>query len=323
MDDGSVVVVEIQSGTLTAGQSPTATSPASPTTGGGPNGAAIGPDGKVYVCNNGGFEWAEVDGMTAPGAQPADYIGGRIQRVDLDTGEVEDLYTECDGFGLRGPNDIVFDDLGGFYFTDLGKSRARDVDKGGIYYATADGSSINERRLRARPRQRHRSVARRQPRLRRRDDDRAALVVGHRVAGRVQAGTTPFAPGTLLLRLRRLPAPRLDGRRQRGKRLRRHPRHRGDQRDQPRGQAGRPDQACRSTTCSSRTSASAGPTSAPRTSRRRASGCSTRWNGRCPACGSTTTHSPRASRDSHRGVPGPMGVLSSPLHSSQGCAFCA
>ena len=32
---------------------------------------------------------------------------------------------------LRGPNDIVFDDQGGFYFTDLGKSRARDVDKGG------------------------------------------------------------------------------------------------------------------------------------------------------------------------------------------------
>jgi gluconolactonase len=96
----------------------------------------------VYVCNNGGFEWAEVDGMTIPGAQPANYIGGRIQRVDLDTGKVEDLYTECDGFGLRGPNDIVFDDQGGFYFTDLGKSRARDVDKGGIYYAKADGSSI-------------------------------------------------------------------------------------------------------------------------------------------------------------------------------------
>jgi gluconolactonase len=25
--------------------------------GGGPNGAAIGPDGKCYVCNNGGFKW--------------------------------------------------------------------------------------------------------------------------------------------------------------------------------------------------------------------------------------------------------------------------
>ena len=63
-----------------------------------------------------------------------------------------------------GPNDIVFDDHGGFYFTDLGKSRARDVDKAGVYYATADGSSITRRRLRARPRQRHRAVARRQAR---------------------------------------------------------------------------------------------------------------------------------------------------------------
>ena len=26
--------------------------------GGGPNGAALGPDGKIYLCNNGGFSWA-------------------------------------------------------------------------------------------------------------------------------------------------------------------------------------------------------------------------------------------------------------------------
>src|SRR5262245_51738040 len=101
MNDGSVVLVEIQSGHLTR-VSPDGTITRIAETKGGPNGAAVGPDGKVYVCNNGGFEWAEVDGMTVPGPQPADYIGGRIQRVDLDTGKVEDLYTECDGFGLRG-----------------------------------------------------------------------------------------------------------------------------------------------------------------------------------------------------------------------------
>ena len=38
----------------------------------------------MYVCNNGGFEWHVVAGMTAPGHQPADYTGGRIQRVTLD-----------------------------------------------------------------------------------------------------------------------------------------------------------------------------------------------------------------------------------------------
>ena len=141
MADGSVVLVEIQSGTLTR-VAPDGTKSVIAECGGGPNGAAIGPDGKVYVCNNGGFEWSEVGGMTVPGAEPADYIGGRIQRVDVATGTVEDLYTECDGFGFRGPNDIVFDSHGGFYFTDLGKSRARDVDKGGLYYAKADGSSV-------------------------------------------------------------------------------------------------------------------------------------------------------------------------------------
>jgi gluconolactonase len=113
-------------------------------TGGGPNGAAVGPDGKVYICNNGGFEWHEFLGMTFPGNQAADYSGGRIQRVDLATGKVEDLYTECDGRPLRGPNDIVFDTSGGFWFTDHGKTRERDRDRTGVFYARPDGSLIRE-----------------------------------------------------------------------------------------------------------------------------------------------------------------------------------
>lgn len=143
MADGSVLVVEIQSGALTR-VGPDGEKAVVADCGGGPNRAAVGPDGKVYVCNNGGFSWFEVEGMTVPGPQPPDYIGGRIQRVDLGTGAVEDLYTECDGNGLRGPNDIVFDTEGGFYFTDPGKSRERDADRGGLYYAKADGSEIRE-----------------------------------------------------------------------------------------------------------------------------------------------------------------------------------
>jgi gluconolactonase len=112
--------------------------------GGGPNGAAIGPDGAVYVCNNGGFEWHEVNGLTLPGEQPADYVGGSIQRVDLATGTVTTLYSEVDGNPLRGPNDLVFDDTGGFWFTDHGKNRPRERDRGGLYYARADGSEIRE-----------------------------------------------------------------------------------------------------------------------------------------------------------------------------------
>ena len=321
MADGSVVVVEIQSGTL-ARVSPTVTSPGSRDTGGGPNGAAIGPDGKVYVCNNGGFEWAEFNGMTAPGPQPADYIGGRIQRVDIDTGEVEDLYTECDGSACEGrTTSCSTTSAASTSPTWANRGPARST-RAGVYYAAADGSSIENVVYGLDHANGIAPVTRRQP-----------LYVAETMTGRLWSWDIEspgvFKPGTTpprrarCTRLRRLPAPRLDGRRQRGKRLRRHPRHRGDQRDQPRGQAGRADHGARSTTSSSRTSASAGPTSAPRTSRLRASGCSTRRNGRCPACGSATTHSPRASRDSHRGVPGPIGVLSSPLHSSQGCGFCA
>jgi gluconolactonase len=113
--------------------------------GGGPNGAAIGPDGKCYICNNGGFNWSRAaDGYTRPVGRADDYRGGRIERVDLDTGAVETLYTHCDGEPLKGPNDIIFDGHGGFWFTDFGKSHGRLMDRGALYYARADGSLIRE-----------------------------------------------------------------------------------------------------------------------------------------------------------------------------------
>lgn len=197
LTDGRILVMEIKSGTLaTVSDDGTVTRVA--TVGGGPNGAAVGPDGKVYVCNNGGFEWFEFDGMVSPGPQPEDYTGGLIQRVDIDTGMVEDLYTHCDGHGLRGPNDIVFDAEGGFYFTDLGKTRARDVDKAGIYYATADGSSIRELKYGLD----HTNGIALSP-------DGSTLYVAETMTGRLWSwpiespgvlgpGTTPLAPGTLL-----------------------------------------------------------------------------------------------------------------------------
>ncbi len=141
MDDGSVLLVEIERGTLSR-VTPDGAVEVVADCGGGPNGAAMGPDGAIYVCNNGGFTWRHVDGMLLPGVQADDYSGGSIQRVDLATGSVETLYTECDGWPLKGPNDIVFDRHGGFYFSDLGKGREREFDRGGIYYAKPDGSSI-------------------------------------------------------------------------------------------------------------------------------------------------------------------------------------
>jgi gluconolactonase len=144
LPDGSVLLVEIERGTLTRVGVDGAVDVVADC-GGGPNGAALGPDGRVYICNNGGFEWVEQrGGGKMPTVQSRDYRGGSIQRVDITTGEVETLYTECGGRQLRGPNDLVFDRTGGFWFTDPGKRRERDRDRGGLYYARADGSAISE-----------------------------------------------------------------------------------------------------------------------------------------------------------------------------------
>jgi gluconolactonase len=45
---------------------------------------------------------------------------------------------------LKGPNDIVFDQAGGFWFTDLGKIYGRPMVRGAVYYARTDGSLISE-----------------------------------------------------------------------------------------------------------------------------------------------------------------------------------
>jgi len=113
--------------------------------GGGPNGCAIGPDGAAYIANNGGLSFRrEADGRIALTGVPADYASGSIQRVDLKTGAVKTLYTQCNGHRLNGPNDIVFDSHGDFWFTDTGKIRPRDRDNGGLYWGKADGSEIRE-----------------------------------------------------------------------------------------------------------------------------------------------------------------------------------
>lgn len=146
MPDGSVILVEIASGRITR-VAPDGTKKTVAEPGGGPNGLALGPDGKLYCCNNGGFEYIENNGMLAPHGIAKDYSGGRIERIDIETGAVEILYKSGDfGCVLRGPNDIVFDTHGGFWFTDHGKvdydKRCHDIV--GIFYAKADGSSLEE-----------------------------------------------------------------------------------------------------------------------------------------------------------------------------------
>jgi gluconolactonase len=143
MPDGSVVLVEIARQTLVR-IAASGKIHVIATLGGGPNGAAVGPGGKIYVTNNGGLKWVERPGKLFPIGQADDYAGGLIQVVDPETGKFETLYHACDGQKLRGPNDLVFDRAGGFWFTDLGKTRERDMDRGAVYYAKADGSMIKE-----------------------------------------------------------------------------------------------------------------------------------------------------------------------------------
>ena len=130
--------------------------------GGSPNGLAVGPDGAVYVCNSGGWGSHDLGGIVIPDSYlPDDHSGGRIERVDPATGEVTVLYTEVDGHPLIGPNDIVFDAAGGFWFTDHGRWQERVKTHGGLYYAAARRVVGARGRVPARCAQRRRPVARR------------------------------------------------------------------------------------------------------------------------------------------------------------------
>ncbi|ODT89945.1 SMP-30/gluconolactonase/LRE family protein [Phenylobacterium sp. SCN 70-31] len=142
LPDGSVLVVEI------AGQ---ALSRVWPDGGvevvaelwGGPNGAAMGPDGWCYVCNSGGWLYTtEANGWRRPTGQAE--AAGWIERVHPASGRVERLYDRCGDLELQSPNDLVFDRHGGFYFTDHTKRRPRQMGMGSIFYAQPDGSGIVE-----------------------------------------------------------------------------------------------------------------------------------------------------------------------------------
>jgi len=147
LDDGSVILVEIFGGRLTRVY-PDGAKTTIATLGGGPNSSAVGPDGGIYITQSGGL------GPYAKG-----WTHGAIQRVDPLTGKVSTLYVSGktldgsnEGAGeviLKAPNDLVFDDHGGFYFTDLGKSGMRSKDVTGIFYAKIDGSDCREIVLKA------------------------------------------------------------------------------------------------------------------------------------------------------------------------------
>ena len=103
-----------------------------------------------YVANNGGFLWTEIGGFRIPidrethTNEPPGFEKGWIERIDLGTGEVTVLHDSCNGRFLRGPNDLVFDEVGGLWFTDHGKGRHASVDRGGLYYLPPGGDEVQE-----------------------------------------------------------------------------------------------------------------------------------------------------------------------------------
>ncbi len=127
MEDGSIIVVETHGGRITrcwdGGRKKVVATP-----GGGPNGLAVGPDGALYHCNNGGHDES--------------HSGGRIERIDLATGKVERLYDRSNDEAISAPNDIMFDVEGQMWFSDLGRIGDKGKDWGGLYCASPDGSKI-------------------------------------------------------------------------------------------------------------------------------------------------------------------------------------
>jgi len=143
LPDGSIALVEIEKQVISR-IAPDGTYSIISRTGGGPNGLAAGPDNTLILCNNGGFAWHEEPEILRPHGVAEDYTNGRIEVVDIATGAVRTLYDRCGDVMLKGPNDLQLDGKGGFWFTDLGKVRARDRDHGGVYWAALDGSRIVE-----------------------------------------------------------------------------------------------------------------------------------------------------------------------------------
>ena len=143
LPDGSIALVEIEQQVISR-IAPDGTRSIVARTGGGPNGLAAGPDNTLILCNNGGFVWHEEPEILRPSGTATDYTNGRIEVVDIATGAVRLLYDRCGEVMLKGPNDLQLDGKGGFWFSDLGKVRARDRDHGGVYWAALDGSRIVE-----------------------------------------------------------------------------------------------------------------------------------------------------------------------------------
>jgi gluconolactonase len=131
--DGALLFTEINGGAVSRWAADGGVSGVA-TTGGGPNGAALGPDGAVWVTQNGG--------MT-----PEQRATAGIQRIEPDA-SVAMAFTSVGGVPLDGPNDLAFGPDGRLWFTDPRGAADASNDKPGRLFAvdvaTGDGDLVLE-----------------------------------------------------------------------------------------------------------------------------------------------------------------------------------
>lgn len=149
--DGSVLVSEIAAGRITRVR-PDGTTEIVVDTGGGPNGIARLPDGRLIVCQNGGstfgigpwpYDFPGAAKLFRPIGPAAVPLTPQLQIVDID-GRVSTLATEFttrDGRTqpLVRPSDVCVDADGGFYITDGGTVQGRTRSVTGLIYGTVGG----------------------------------------------------------------------------------------------------------------------------------------------------------------------------------------
>ncbi|OCB25146.1 gluconolaconase [Mycobacterium malmoense] len=149
-DDGSVVVSEMAAGRITRVR-PDGVSETVGETGGGPNGVARLPDGRLLVCQNGGstfglgpwpYDFVGCARLFRPVGPPDHPVAPALQLVEPD-GRVSTLCTEFvtrsgGTVPLMRPSDICVDGDGGFYVTDGGATRNRSRGMTGLLYGTLD-----------------------------------------------------------------------------------------------------------------------------------------------------------------------------------------
>jgi sugar lactone lactonase YvrE len=110
---------------------------------GSPNGMRLGPDGALYIANNGGIAPLSIEALKF--AEPQ--ISGRIQRLTLD-GKVGDFAVDLPGEAPWRPNDLVFSSAGDVVFTDpqnwevLGPPNPEPPYRGGQLLLATKGGKV-------------------------------------------------------------------------------------------------------------------------------------------------------------------------------------